>query len=112
MEEAELIRLICRVLDGHGPEALCGARSEEVARRWVDAGFDDDEEIEAWLNARCFAPERAQALEAAGFTPEQAALRTTAGAGDYEDTIAYKLNRKDLSINEARRIITHAFWDS
>lgn len=112
MEEAELIQSICRVLDAHGEQALGGAGLEEVARRWVDAGFDDHEEIAAWLNARCFAPERAQALEAAGFTPEQAALRTKAGAGDYEDTIAYKLNHQDLSINEARRIITHAFWDS
>jgi hypothetical protein len=112
MEQAELIRLICRVLDGHGPEALGDAGQEEAAHRWVDAGFDDPEEVEAWLRARCFAPERAQALEAAGFTPEQAALRTKAGSAAYEDTIAYKLNRNDLSLNEARRIITHAFWDS
>ncbi|HYO90231.1 MAG TPA: hypothetical protein VEQ40_01280 [Pyrinomonadaceae bacterium] len=111
-EQTETIRLICEVLEEHGSDALDGASPEEVARRWIDAGFDDAEEVDVWLRARCFKAERAQALEAAGFTPEQAALRTKAGAGDYEDTIAYKLNNNDLSINEARRIITSAFWDS
>lgn len=112
MEQTETIRLICDVLKRHGEETLGGASAEEVARLWVDAGFDDPEEVEAWLRARCFQADRAQALEAAGFTPEQAALRTKAGAADYEDTIAYKLNHNDLSVNEARRIITSAFWDS
>ena len=112
MEQTETIQLICEALDKHGEDALGGRAKEQVAREWIEAGFDDPEEIEGWLRARCFEAERAQALEAAGFTPEQAALRTTAGTADYEDTIAYKLNRNDLSINEARRIITHAFWDS
>lgn len=111
-EQAETIVRICRVLEQHGEDALHNAQAEEVAQEWIDAGFDDPEEIEGWLRARCFAPQRAQALEAAGFTPEQAALRTKAGTADYEDTIAFKLNRNDLSLNEARRIITHAFWDS
>lgn len=112
MEQTETIRLICEVIASHGVDALGGAGTEEVARQWIDAGFDDAEEIDGWLRARCFSAERAQALEAAGFTPEQAAFRTKAGAADYEDTIAYKLNNNDLSINEARRIITSAFWDS
>lgn len=112
LEQTETIRLICEVLGRHGVDALGGASSEEVAQQWIDAGFDDAEEVDGWLRARCFKAERAQALEAAGFTPEQAALRTKAGTADYEDTIAYKLNNNDLSINEARRIITSAFWDS
>ena len=112
MEQSETIRLICEVLDRHGGEALGGATTEEVAQKWIAAGFDDAEEVDGWLRARCFEAARAQALEAAGFTPEQAALRTRAGTTDYEDTIAYKLNNNDLSINEARRIITSAFWDS
>jgi hypothetical protein len=111
-EQAETIKRICRVLEEHAPDALGSANAGEVARQWIEAGFDDPDEIEGWLRARCFAPNRAQALEAAGFTPEQAALRTTAGTADYEDTIAFKLNRNDLSLNEARRIITSAFWDS
>jgi hypothetical protein len=112
MEQTETIRLICEVLDSHGGEALGGASTQDVARQWIAAGFDDAEEIDGWLRARCFSAECAQALEAAGFTPEQAAFRTKAGAADYEDTIAFKLNNNDLSISEARRIITSAFWDS
>jgi hypothetical protein len=112
MEQDETIRLIIEVLDEHGQEALDGATTEETARLWLAAGFDDPEEVDAWLKARCFRASHAQALEAAGFTPEQAALRTRAGAADYEDTIAYKLGRNDLSLNEARRIITSAFWNT
>ena len=113
MEQADTIRLIRAVLAEHKEEALGhAAATEEVARQWIDAGFDDPEEVDGWLRARCFSPERAQALEAAGFTPEQAALRTTAGTAPYEDTIAYKLSHNDLSLNEARRIITSEFWNS
>jgi hypothetical protein len=111
-EQAETARLIIEVLDRHSAQALGGAEAAEVAREWMAAGFDDPEDVDGWLRARCFRAERAQALEAAGFTPEQAALRTTAGTADYEDTIAYKLNHEDLSLSEARRIITSAFWDS
>jgi hypothetical protein len=112
MTQAETFQLICEVLGEHAEDALAGARAEEVARQWLDAGFDDPEEIDDWLRARCFTASRAQALEAAGFTPEQAALRTTAGTAAYEDTIAYKLDHNDLSLDEARRIITSAFWNS
>jgi hypothetical protein len=112
MEQAETIQAICEVLGQQGESALGHQTAEEVARQWLAAGFDDAEEVAAWLRARCFEADRAQALEAAGLTPEQAAMRTTAGTADYEDTIAYKLSHNDLSLNEARRIITHAFWDS
>jgi hypothetical protein len=78
---------------------------------WQAAGFDDPEEIAEWLAARCPTPALAQRLEDAGFTPAQAALRTRAGAGNYEDTIARKLSRGDLTFDEARRIITSAFWN-
>lgn len=111
-EQAEAVRLICEALSRHGAGALGGRAAAEVARGWIDAGFDDAEEVDDWLRARCFEAERAQALEAAGFTPEQAALRTKAGTAGYEDTIAYKLNHNDLSFDEARRIITSEFWNS
>ena len=82
-----------------------------MAPSWVDAGFDDAEEVGEWLAARCFTADAAQRLENAGFTPAQAALRTNAGAGDYEDTIGFKLTNQDLSVSEARRIITSTFWN-
>ncbi len=112
MNQDETFQLICEALNVHDEDALRGAKTEEVARQWIDAGFDDPEEVADWLRARCFTAARAQALEAAGLTPEQAALRTKAGSAPYEDTIAYKLNNNDLSLDEARRIITSTFWNS
>ena len=112
MEQPETISLICEVLKRHGHDALGDEEAEAIAREWLEAGFDDAEEIDDWLRARCFKAAHAQALEAAGFTPEQAALRTRSGAADYEDTIAFKFGNNDLSLGEARRIITSAFWHS
>jgi hypothetical protein len=103
---------ISEVLERHGGPALGGASALEVAREWIAAGFDDAEEVDDWLRARCFRAEGARALEAAGITPEQAAIRTRAGAAGYEDTIGYKLTHGDLGFDEARRIITSEFWNS
>jgi hypothetical protein len=112
LSQAETIRRISRVLERyHGP-ALGDAPAARVAQEWIDAGFDDPEEVDDWLRARCFRADGARALEAAGITPEQAAIRTQAGSSSYEDTIAYKLARGDLSFDEARRIITSEFWNS
>ncbi len=106
------VREIWAMLERHGNNAGAQESPEAAARQWLDAGFDDPEEIEDWLRARCFAAGAAQALERAGITPEQAAIRTKAGAGDYEDTLGHKFTRGDLSIDEARRIITSDFWNS
>ncbi len=107
-----LIVRVCEVIGRHGAEALGGEASlEEAARAWIDAGFEEPEEIDEWLAARCFSAEGARRLEMAGMTPEQAAMLTTSGRTDDEETIAYKLIKGDLSLDEARRIVTHAFWD-
>ena len=106
----ELLLSVGELLARH--DALAGATPDAAARRWLDAGFSDAEEIEDWLAARCFDPEHAARLESAGITPEQAALRTREGRGDYEETVACKLSRGDLSLEEARRIITSDFWNS
>lgn len=90
--------------------ALRGRSEIDAARAWVNAGFDDAEEVEEWIAARCFDERVAAALDTAGLTAAQASLRTREGRSDYEDTIAYKVSNKDLSIDEARRIITHEFW--
>ena len=111
-EQSTLLRRVGAVLAQYGEAALQGAPVESVAYEWLAAGFDDAEEIDDWLRARCFRARHARELEHAGFTPAQAALRTTAGRGDYEDTIAYKLAQGDLSVAEARRIITSEFWNS
>jgi len=109
----ELLLRVIEVLRGYGEAALTYESSvEEAAREWLAAGFTDDEEIEDWLDARCFTAQGALGLEQRGITPEQAALRTRAGTKDYEDTIGYKIINNDLSFDEATRIITNAFWNS
>lgn len=110
MEEGALLREVCAVLARYGEAVAGGAGAESVAYEWLAAGFADADEVEDWLRARCFRAQHAQALDRAGFTPEQAALRTTAGQGTYEDTIAYKFAQGDLTLAEARRIVTSDFW--
>ncbi|HEY0079246.1 MAG TPA: hypothetical protein VGB73_11415 [Pyrinomonadaceae bacterium] len=107
-----IIQEISEALTRCGDEATAGFPAGEVARTWLDAGFDDAEEVEDWLRARCFSPDGALALDRAGITPEQAALRTTAGTAPYEDTIGYKLTQGHLSFDEARRLINSAFWNA
>jgi hypothetical protein len=105
------MRRIAEALERCGDASLAGAPASEVAYRWLTHGFADAEEVEDWLAARCFRPDRAHELERAGFTPEQAALRTAAGRGDYEDTVAFKVARGDLTLEEARRVVTSDFWN-
>lgn len=112
MEQSPNINRIITILERHGEAALRRLPPETVARQWLDAGFDDPEEVEAWLVARCFNPEGALALDNAGITAEQAAIRTRAGTSGEEDTIGHKLTRGTLGFDEARRIITNHFWNS
>jgi len=111
-EEDSDLRAVAEVLARHGETALGGRTPEEAARLWTAAGFDDPDEVEEWLAARCFDAASALAVERAGLTPRQAATRTKAGTHAYEDTIAYKLSRGQLTFDEARRIVTRDFWDS
>lgn len=110
-DSATIIRRISSALERHGEAALGSASSSDVAQEWIDAGFDDPEEVDDWLRARCYSADGARTLEMAGITPEQAAIRTTSGTASYEETIGYKLIRGDLSFDEARRIITSEFWN-
>ncbi len=110
-EQSARLREVCAVLARHGELALQGAPPESAAYDWLAHGFDDAEEIDEWLCARCFRARHARDLERAGFTPAQARLRTNAGRIAYQDTIAYKLAQGDLTMDEARRIITSDFWD-
>ncbi|HEV7904812.1 MAG TPA: hypothetical protein VGO96_13300 [Pyrinomonadaceae bacterium] len=106
------LQLVGDTLRRHGDDALQNRTVEAASRAWLDAGFTDAEEVEDWLAARCFDARHAQSLEAAGVTPEQAALRTRAGRADYEETVGCKFSRGDLTLEEARRIITSDFWNS
>ncbi len=103
---------ICRVIESFGAEALDRMTPDAAAHKWIAAGFDDAEDVSDWLRARCFSASSAQVLDDSGITPEQAALRTTAGVTDYEETLAYKFVHDDLSIGEVRRIVTNEFWNT
>ena len=110
--QAGLIRAVAEIIKRHGEAGRGNASMEEAARRWIDAGFEEVDEIDEWLAARCYSAEGAQILDRAGITPAQAGMRTRAGTADYEETIGYKITEGDLTIDEARRIITSAFWNS
>ncbi len=125
-EAGTLARAIAGVIERYGAEARAGGMSaEQAAQHWIDAGFDDVEEVDDWLRARCFSANSARALEAAGITPEQAAtpMRAVTSSGgdddgdsssdrDVTDTLAGKFTRGHISIDEARRIVTNDFWNS
>ena len=112
-ERTEALGDIGEVIRRYGPAASGSATSAEtMAQEWIDAGFDDAEEIEDWLRAGCVSAAGAQMLERAGITPQQAAFRTKAGRTDREESIGSKIVNGELSIDEARRIITNEFWNS
>lgn len=108
--QADAFTTVRRVLEQAGAEAHMGQTPEEAARDWLSAGFDDSDDVAAWLEARCFKPGAARALEDAGIESDQAALRTTAGSDTYEETVGYKVARGDLSLGEARRVVNIHFW--
>ncbi len=109
-EREKGIHLLSATLARYGDEATGNLTPAQAALRWLNAGFDAEEAAE-WLSARCFDPGVARSMELAGFTPEQGALLTTRGAAGHEETIAYKVARGHLSMDEARRIITSSFWN-
>jgi len=105
-ETDESLRAVVRLLASRGGPALGGRAPEAAARLWVEHGFDDAEEVESWLDASCFDADAARRLDQAGITPEQAALPQPGG-----ETLASRLTRGELSLEEARRIITREFWN-
>lgn len=91
------------VVERHGQFAH-GGNPDDAAETWAESGFEADE-VEEWLKARCFHPSAARDLADAGLTPETAAIRTSAGAGDYVDTIGFKVADGDLAAEEARDLV-------
>jgi hypothetical protein len=54
--------------------------------------------------ARCFDPSAARDLADAGVTTEMARMKTSAGAGDYVDTVGFKVSAGDIEVDEAREL--------
>ena len=68
----------------------------EIAQEWVDAGFDDPDEVTEWIEtARCFRADAARALYNEGVTPEEASK-----VADTE-TIGYLYANGDIGLDEA-----------
>ena len=102
---------ITELLERYGQHETKDASMAEQAKSWIDLGYDDPDEVELWLKARCFNAEGANMLDNAGITPEQAALTTTEGLSPMPDSIGFKVVNGELTVDEARRIVTREFWN-
>ena len=58
-----------------------------------------------WLSARCFDPKAARDLAAVGVDRRDARMKTEAGAGDYTDTVGFKVSTGDIDAEEARSLL-------
>jgi hypothetical protein len=94
---------IREVIEKHGHFAHAG-NPDATAETWGEAGFEAVE-VDEWLLARCFDPGAARDLADAGVTPEMARIKTSAGAGDYTDTVGFKASAGDLEADEARELV-------
>lgn len=81
-----------------------GGNPDDTAETWTEVGFQADE-VEEWLQARCFDPNAARDLADAGVTPEMARTQTSAGSGDYVDTVGFKVADGDIEVEEARDLV-------
>lgn len=91
------------VIERHGHFAH-GGNPDDTAEAWAEAGFEADE-VDEWLNARCFDPSVARDLADAGVAPADAGIKTEAGAGDYVDTVGFKASAADIEVEEARDLV-------
>jgi hypothetical protein len=87
------------VIEKHGHFAH-GGNPDDAAETWAESGFEANE-VDEWLLARCFDPSAARDMADAGVTPEMARMKTNAGAGDYTDTVGFKVSDGDLEVGEA-----------
>jgi len=91
------------VIERHGHFAH-GGNPDDAAETWVESGFEADE-VEEWLQARCFNPSAARDLADSGVTADMARMKTSAGSGDYVDTVGFKVSDGDLEVEEARDLV-------
>ncbi|MFP5388524.1 MAG: hypothetical protein ACLGG5_04415 [Thermoleophilia bacterium] len=91
------------VIERHGHFAH-GGNPEDTAETWIESGFEAHE-VEEWLNARCFDPNAARDLADMGVSPDDARVKTEVGAGDYTDTVGFKVSAGHLEVEEARDLL-------
>lgn len=91
------------VIERHGHFAH-GGNPDDTAETWLECGFEA-READEWLSARCFDPGAARDLADAGVSAADARMKTAAGAGDYTDTVGFKVSAGDLEVEEARDLL-------
>lgn len=91
------------VIERHGHFAH-GGKPADTAETWAESGFEAHE-VDEWLGSRCFDPSAARDLADAGLTAEMARMKTAAGAGDYVDTVGFKVSTGDIEVDEARELV-------
>jgi hypothetical protein len=91
------------VIETHGHFAH-GGNPDDAAETWMESGFEADD-VNEWLLARCFDPSAARDLVDAGVTAQMARMKTGAGAGDYVDTVGFKVSAGNLEVDEARELV-------
>jgi hypothetical protein len=89
-----------------------GEQARTAAAEWRENGFEDAEEVAAWIDSGCRTPEFARSLEDAGITAEQAGMSTESMVSPNTRTIAEALLNGEIKISDARRIIENRFWNS
>jgi hypothetical protein len=94
MEASEMT--VKAAVESHGHFAHMG-NPDDAAEAWMEAGFDAHE-VDEWLRARCFSPGAARDLADGDVSAQLAALKTGAGAGDYVDTVGFKVSVGDLDV--------------
>jgi hypothetical protein len=90
------------MIEKHGHFAH-GGNPDDAAEAWAESGFEAHE-VNEWLLARCYDPSSARDLADAGVSPEMARTKTSAGAGDYTDTLGFKVSAGDIEVDEAREL--------
>jgi hypothetical protein len=91
------------VVERHGHFAH-GGNPDDTSETWAESGFEAHE-VDEWLSARCFDPNAARDLADAGVVAGDARMKTDAGAGDYTDTVGFKVSAGDLEPEEARELL-------
>ena len=91
------------VVESHGHFAH-GGDPDGTARAWAESGFEAHE-VDGWLSARCFDPKAARDLATVGVDAADAGSKTEAGAGDYTDTVGFKVSTGDIDAEEARSLL-------
>src|SRR5262249_31370232 len=103
-DSRELAAMTIRdVIERHGHFAH-GGNPGDTAETWAESGFEAHEADE-WLLARCFDPSVARDLADAGVSAEMARMKTSAGGGEYTDTVGFKVSAGDLEAEEVRDLV-------